>query len=119
MLFIADQGVDDDVLRMLRRYKHKAERASALGLGEALDNDLAVAVDNRDAVLISHDREFGQSRKRYVWGRHIWLRCHEWDAAITLEERLTQIVAMLEHSDAVVIEVRPRSMTASWSSQND
>ena len=117
MLFIADEGVADEVLRMLRRFRHQAHRSTELGLAGARDEELAVAVDERRGVLITHDREFSVSRMRNVWGRHVWLRCKEWDAAEVLARHLEDIRPILERKDAVVIELRRKSMTAVYSSQ--
>lgn len=95
MHFILDHNVDAAVGSMLRRRGHVVETASELGIREALDDDLTVLADERGAVLVTHDREFSQRRRRNAIGKHLWLRCVEFAAAELLERDLELVVAML------------------------
>jgi predicted nuclease of predicted toxin-antitoxin system len=45
------------------------------------DEDLAVYADEKQAVLLTHDREFSKRRRAWIIAKHIWLKCPELDAA--------------------------------------
>jgi predicted nuclease of predicted toxin-antitoxin system len=92
--FVCDHDVDVAVAMMLRKAGHEAWTAADAGLYRAGDDDLTVYADNKDAVLISHDTEFSQ-RRRNVIGKHIWLRCSEWDAADLLCQYLPELLPLL------------------------
>ena len=67
--FVCDHDVDVAVAMMLRKAGHEAWTAADAGLYRAGDDDLTVYADNKDAVLISHDTEFSQRRRRNVIGQ--------------------------------------------------
>lgn len=72
-------------------------------MAKAGDDALTVYSDDHDAVLITHDVEFSQRRRRNVVGRHIYLRCNEWDAPEVINTHLAAVLPMLErHRDAWV-----------------
>jgi predicted nuclease of predicted toxin-antitoxin system len=105
VFFLLDQDVDAEVGRMLRRYDHQCVTAGQVGLAEAQDDDLTVWADRHGAVLISSDREFSQRRQANSVGRHIWLRCPDWDAAEVLESRLGEVLRAVQALDHVVIRI--------------
>ncbi|MDQ3764180.1 MAG: DUF5615 family PIN-like protein [Actinomycetota bacterium] len=72
--FVCDHDVDAAVAMMLRKAGHEAWTAADAGLYRAGDDDLTVYADNKGAVLISHDTEFSQRRRRNMIGKHIWLQ---------------------------------------------
>lgn len=63
-------------------------------------------------MLISHDKEFSKRRQRNVVGRHIFLRCKEWDAAELLAQHLDDVLPVLgRHRDVWVrlsLDERPQ-----------
>lgn len=88
---------------MLRSRGHVAWTASDAGLSKEADDALTVYSDNRDAVLITHDKEFSRRRRRNVVGRHVFLRCDEWDGPDVIARHLATILPVLErHSDVWV-----------------
>lgn len=88
---------------MLRKHGHEAWTAGVAGLAKAADDALTVYSHDRDAVLITHDVEFSQRRRRSVIGRHIFLRCNEWDGPEVIANHLDEVLPVLErHSDAWV-----------------
>jgi predicted nuclease of predicted toxin-antitoxin system len=109
--FVCDQDVDARVAAAIRQRGHQAWTVSVAGLARAADDALTVYSDNHDAVLITHDVEFSRRRQRNVVGRHIFLRCNEWDAPQVILKHLDEIVLVLErHSDAWVklsVDVEP------------
>lgn len=105
MRFCCDQDVDAQVATTLRRLGHQAWTADDAGLSRAKDDDLTVYTIDRDAVLVSHDREFSRRRRRNVIGRHIVLRCVEWDAADLLARHLDALLPVLDRHQDVWIRL--------------
>jgi predicted nuclease of predicted toxin-antitoxin system len=64
-----------------------------------------VYADNHDAVLISHDIEFGRRRRKNTIGRHLWLRCEEPDAVEVLTKQWDEIEELLEARSHIVLSV--------------
>ena len=90
---------------MLRRRGHNAWTAANARRSRAQDDELTVYADDRDAVLISHDVEFSERRKRNVVGRHVFLRCNEWEAAGLLERHLDDLVPVLSRYNDVWVKL--------------
>ena len=95
MRFVCDRDVDAWVAVTLRRLGHDAWTAGQAGLSRAGDDELAVYADDREAVLISHDKEFSKRRRRNAVGKHVFLRCSEWDAAELLVQHLDDLLPVL------------------------
>jgi predicted nuclease of predicted toxin-antitoxin system len=112
--FVCDHDVDVAVAMMLRKAGHEAWTAADAGLYRAGDDDLTVYADNKDAVLISHDTEFSQRRRRNVIGKHIWLRCSEWDAADLLRQHLPELLPLLRINRDLWIRVSADGLTLSF-----
>ena len=96
MKFFCDNDVDVAVAAALRSAGHEAWTAADAGLAAALDDDLTVYADQQQAVLVTHDREFSNRRKKNVIGRHVFMRCNEWDAADLVLEHLDQLVKVFD-----------------------
>lgn len=94
MRFFLDHDVSVDVARMLREERHECWTAGDAGLGEAADDALTVYAGHKGAILVTHDREFSQRRRRNVSGWHVQLRCHEWEAADLLRTHLSYVIEM-------------------------
>jgi predicted nuclease of predicted toxin-antitoxin system len=103
--FVCDHDVDARVAAVLRRLGHEAWTADQAGLSRAGDDELTVYADERDAVLVSHDREFSRRRSRNVVGRHIFLRCSEWEAADLLVRHLDDVLPILTRKADVWIRL--------------
>ncbi len=106
---MCDHNVDARVAAWLRKLGHEAWTAADAGLNSARDDDLTVYAGNQRAVLVSHDSEFSQRRRRNVVGRHIFLQCNEWEAADVLERHLDFMLPVLEHHTDVYVRVSPDS----------
>jgi len=101
--FVCDQDVDVRVAAVLRGLGHEAWTAAEAGLSRASDDELSFYAITRKAALLSHDIEFSERRRRNVIGRHIFLRCNEWDAAAILERYAPEFIPILErHADVWV-----------------
>lgn len=74
-------AVPRGVSRWLRQLGQEAWTAYDAGLSRASDDDLPVYAHDRNAVLLTHDREFSRRRRAWTIGRHIYLRCAEWEAS--------------------------------------
>jgi len=68
-----------------------------------------------NAVLITHDREFSQRRRRAVIGHHIWLNCPEIDAADILGEALPRVLPVIEHNPDVWARITVTKIDLSYS----
>lgn len=67
-------------------------------------------------MLVSHDAEFAERRRKNTIGKHLWLRCDEPDAVDVLRLHRSEVEEQLDaRSDIVVIVSRGgvRS-TTSW-----
>lgn len=58
--------------------------------------------DEKNAVLVTMDREFSQRRRKRSIGRHIWLRCLEPEAADVLRSKLADVLARLEIANVTI-----------------
>lgn len=101
MRFFLDNDVDARVAGLLRGRGHDAWTAADAGLYRADDDELTVYAHDRNATLITHDREFSSRRRRNAVGRHVQLRCPEPDALGVLAAILDRLVAALEPFDDV------------------
>lgn len=67
---MCDHDIDARVAARLRKLSHDAWTADDAGL-RVRDDELTVYSDNQRAVLVSHDSEFSQQRRRNVMGAGI------------------------------------------------
>ena len=95
MRFLLDHDVAADVGTAIRSAGHEAWTAANAGLNEVSDDTLTIYAARKNAVLVTHDREFSQRRRRSVTGHHMWLRCDEWEAGDLLLTHLGQIIPIL------------------------
>jgi predicted nuclease of predicted toxin-antitoxin system len=102
---------------MLRQKGHGCHTASEVGLASARDDALTVWASQHSAVLVSTDKEFGQRRMKNAIGRHIWLRCLDWEASDVLAERLGELVDRLQVQADITVRVSKEGLTVSleWS----
>lgn len=108
--FFLDHDVPASVARVLHAEGYECWTASEAGLAtEGQDDNLTVYADEKNAVLVTMDREFSLRRRTNSIGRHIWLRCPEPDAAALLRSKLGQVLPYLER-DNVTITVSERGI---------
>jgi predicted nuclease of predicted toxin-antitoxin system len=88
--FLLDHDVDAAVGRMLRRNGHECLTASQVGLAAATDDVLTVWASEHRAVVVSTDREVSRGRMKNAIGRHVWLRCLDWEADAVLEAHVAE-----------------------------
>ena len=98
---------------MLRQRGHECWTASAVGLAAASDDALTVWASEHQAAVVSTDRGFGRRRVVNAVGRHVWLRCPDWEAADVLESRLDEIVARLEARADLTVRISKDDLTDS------
>jgi predicted nuclease of predicted toxin-antitoxin system len=115
--FRLDHDVDAAVGRMLRRNGHECLTASQVGLAAAIDDALTVWASEHSAVVVSTDREFSRRRMKNAIGRHVWLRCQDWEADGVLETHVAEVVNQLEARSDLTIRVSADGLTDSsaWS----
>ncbi|RBY88562.1 DUF5615 family PIN-like protein [Blastococcus sp. TF02A-26] len=96
MRFFCDHNVANSTVKALRRMGHDVWTAAEARLDDVVDDALTAYAQDRDAVVVTHDREFSQRRRRNVIGRHLWVECREMDAADLLKRSLHHFIALLE-----------------------
>jgi predicted nuclease of predicted toxin-antitoxin system len=105
--FLLDNDVDVAVGRVLRAAGHEcwtAAQANLAGQVAADDDELSVYAQEKQAVVVTHDREFSQRRIRNTFGKHVWLRSEQPDAAAVVTRHLDEMLEALEqHAQVVVI----------------
>lgn len=113
MRFLLDHDVDAAVGRMLRHRGHECWTAGSAGLARAKDDELTVWAVEHQAVLVSTDTEFSQRRMQNSIGRHVWLRCNDWEASEVLANQLDNVLNLLEARSDVTIRVSKDSLSDS------
>jgi predicted nuclease of predicted toxin-antitoxin system len=103
--FFLDNNVDAAVRTVLFRAGHVCWTAASAGLAAANDDSIAVYADQKNAVLVSHDKAFAERHKRNTTGKHLWLRCEPPDAAQIVDRHLSEILQQLASLSHVVVEV--------------
>jgi predicted nuclease of predicted toxin-antitoxin system len=106
--FLLDNDVDVAVGRVLRSAGHEcwtAAEANLAGHVAADDDEVSVYAHDKSAVVITHDREFSQRRLRNTFGKHVWLRCEQPDAASLIARHLDDLVQALNQHEEVVVMV--------------
>ena len=113
MRFILDHDVDAAVGHMLRHRGHECWTAGSAGLARAKDDELTVWAVEHQAVLVSTDVEFSQRRMQNAIGRHVWLRCNDWEASEILANQHDNVMSLLEARRDVTIRVSKDSLSDS------
>ena len=107
MRFVLDEDVDAKAVgSLLRSRGHDCWTIVEAGLGGADDDAVATYADNRNAVLITHDVEATRRRRKLTFGRHVFLRCHQLQAAGLLTNHLEDLVTLIAGTGIGVYEVR-------------
>lgn len=107
MRFVLDEDVDAKAVgSLLRSRGHECWTIVDAGLGGADDDAVATYADDQGAVLITHDAGATRRRRRFTFGRHVFLRCHQLEAVDLFDRHLEELVTMLERRPLGVFEVR-------------
>ena len=107
MRFVLDEDVDVQLVgSFLRQRGHECWSVVDAGLGGADDDAVAIYADDRDGVLITHDADATRRRRKFTFGRHVFLRCHQLEAVELLEIHLDELVTQVAHRNIGVFEVR-------------
>lgn len=112
MRFVLDEDVDVQLVSsFLRQRGHDCWSVVQAGLGGADDDAVSIYADDRRAVLITHDADATRRRRRFTFGRHVFLGCHQLEAVELLQIHIEELVAQLEHHNIGVFEVRQSDIT--------
>ena len=117
MRFYLDNDVDHDCRAVIERHGHECWTTSDAGRYRADDDDQAFYAAERGAVMVTHDREFTERRKRNTIGQHIRLCVDHPDGPRFLDLFLEEACEILAARADVVIEIRFSGVTdfCSWS----
>ena len=111
MRFVLDEDVDAQAVgSLLRNRGHDCWSVVDAGLGGADDDAVATYADDRDAVLVTHDAAATHRRRRFTFGRHVFLRCHQLEATDLLDRHLEELVESLARHTMGVFVVRSDRM---------
>lgn len=77
--FYLDNDVDVSCAAVVRAAGHTCWTASQAGAQSDDDDEQTVYATDKGAVLITHDAEFTNRRKRQPFGHHVRLVCHQLD----------------------------------------
>lgn len=108
MRFVLDNDTDAALVGLFVRAGHDAWTAADAGLAgvdSAEDDEVSVYADERDAIVITHDREYTRRRKRNTFGLHVFLRCEQPDAYEIVAHHLDEIEELLNSRDSGVVTV--------------
>jgi predicted nuclease of predicted toxin-antitoxin system len=111
MRFFLDNDVNAEVVAMLTGRGHQCWRAGQAGLADANDELIAIYAEERQAVLISHDKAFARKRMANTTGQSVWLHCEPVEGVDVLSEHLGEVEATLRHMSMVVLEVTRTRVT--------
>lgn len=107
MRFVLDEDVDVQLVgSFLRRHGYECWSVVDAGLGGSDDDAIAIYADDRDAVLVTHDTGATRRRRKFTFGRHVFLRCHQLEAVELLEIHIGELVTQVERHNIGVFEVR-------------
>lgn len=107
MRFVLDEDVDAQAVgSFLRQSGHECWSVVDAGLGGADDDAVAAYADDRNAVLITHDADATRRRRKFTFGRHVFLRCHQLEAVELLEMHMEDLVTQVERHHIGVFDVR-------------
>ena len=101
-------------LQVLLNAGHEAWHTSAAGRSEAKDASQSDYALNKNAALITHDKEFTARAKEHVLGQHVRLCVEQPFGAETLSAHLDDIVMILERHRDLVIEVFRDSLVLTY-----
>ncbi len=118
MRFFLDQNVDARVATILREMGHDAWTAEESGLSRETDPNLTIYAHDRDAILLTHDREFSTSFKKHIVGRHVFLDCRELAAREVISARLPDVIDILERKPDLYVILRPDSFQVVYASSS-
>jgi predicted nuclease of predicted toxin-antitoxin system len=112
--FVLDHDVDARIVGLLVRQGHECWTVANANLYDAADDTITVYADERQAVVVTHDREFSRRRRRNPVGMHLQLRCLEPDAAELLEKHLDHVLSLLKGAQHIFIQLSAEGCTASY-----
>jgi len=114
--FYLDNDVDTGCRKTLIAAGHDCWTAEQAARSDADDDDQAVYADDRGAVVVTHDKEFTDRRKRNTIGQHVRLCCEQPDGPEVLRGWLPEILPILANRPDVVIEVQSSGLkvTIRW-----
>ena len=109
--FFTDQNVPDSVGQRVLAAGHSLVRLRDVMLTDTKDPIIAIACEKSGHVLITHDkdfrssaRRFGLTQKQYQGALHrVLMQCHEPESA----SRFTSALTLIEHEWKFASAVRP------------
>lgn len=106
--FVLEDDVDERVASVIRDAGHVVSLAKEAGLGgpdAPTDEEVSVSADDRRLVVVAHDRDFAERRKRATIGWHLRLTCEQPDAPDVLRVHLERVVGLRDGTQLCVVEV--------------
>lgn len=104
--FYLDNDVDVTCAKVIAAAGYRCWSTSQAASQRSSDDEQTVYATDKGAVLITHDREFTNRRKKLPMGHHVRLVCHQMDGPGLLDAALGMIATSLAASPDMVLEVR-------------
>jgi hypothetical protein len=105
--FFLDNDVDVRVCRdVLTPLGHNCWSAGQAGRYLESDDSHTIYARDKDAIVITHDREFTERRRRAAIGRHIQMDCEQPDACEILSRYIEELVPILAAAENITVVIR-------------
>lgn len=105
--FILDNDVDIAGCRAaLQDRRHLVIVAAEAGV-EGEDEDVTSYAHTQKGIVVTHDAEFSNRRRRRPDGLHIRLKCLAWDGEAALQWALPHIEGILTRHTDLTVEISP------------
>ena len=108
LAFVLDEDVDARCCVPIQHRGHDAWTIPQAARSASTDTSVAVYAAERNAVVVTHDREAMTRQERPI-GRFVHLKCPEYEAAELLQDALPEIEDLLAHTSYVIIALSRRS----------
>ena len=96
---------------MLRHRGHQCRAAGSAGLARARDDELTVWAADHQTVITSTDGESGQRRMQNAIGRHVRLRCSDWEGSEVLADHLNDVLTLPQARSDLTVRVPRESLS--------
>jgi predicted nuclease of predicted toxin-antitoxin system len=93
--FFLDECVDEGVCRELRKFGYICWTVHDARRDQLADLEQMVYADNKNAVMVSHDKDFRANMKARTFGRFVHLGCANAEAVDMVHKHHAELVQML------------------------
>lgn len=118
MRFFLDQNVDARLRALLQAHGHDCWAADEANLATEADGNLTIYAIDQGAALVTHDREFSNSRKKHIIGQHLRVQCSAVNVLSVVEKHIDHVTEMFGRYQDLYIEISAESIQIHFPSEN-